>query len=181
MFLLVTFAERLTEVEDDSDFLDLIKLSSFTCVPLHVELQSSHCLPNPFSFPWIQWSFKLSKLMRTKGLPVSENQTSLGGESVSCPLNWLVPYGLIVSVLLQSGWTTRFEDEYLSVTRSPDCCVFAPKFGVNLNESELNGGRSSFNSWSTAIAKSSCETSPILCPLNESTRIPFLNRSKLVA
>ena len=51
LFLLVTFAERLTEVEDDSDFLDLIRLSSFTCVPLHVELQSSHCLPNPFSFP----------------------------------------------------------------------------------------------------------------------------------
>ena len=51
LFLLVTVVERLTEVDEDVDFLVLIKLSSFTCVQLHVELQSSHCLPNPFSFP----------------------------------------------------------------------------------------------------------------------------------
>jgi hypothetical protein len=67
---------------------------------------------------------------------------------------------------------------------SPVFAVFAldpEESWVNIKVSELNAGRSSFISKSIAALKSSFDTSPILCPLKESTKIPFLNLSVFVA
>ena len=123
-------------------------------------------------------------MIRTIGLSESANHTSLGGLNDNCPLSWVVAYGLIVSVLLARGWQTAFTPEYARVIKSPVFAVFArdpDESCVNLKASEQKVGLNSFISISTAALKSSLDTSPILCPLNESTKIPFLNLSVFVA
>ena len=139
LFSSVVFAKREIVFDVDVVFLVFIKLSSLVETPLQEKLQSSHCFPKPFSFPCTQLSFNPSRFIRTIGLPTSANHTSLGGVNVSCPLNCVVPNGLIVSVLLDNGWTTKFEDEYARVTRSPVLVVLAlepVESWVNLKESE---------------------------------------------